>query len=42
MWVKEMPKMDKDNRIPILFQSIERNATKEPHHAPRTCMVQKT
>lgn len=35
--VKGKPKMDKDTRIPIQFQSNERNATKEPHHAPRTC-----
>ena len=40
--VKGMPKMDKDIRIPILFQGIERNATKEPRHAPRTCIFQKT
>lgn len=34
-----MPKMDKDIRIPILFQSIECNVTKEPRHAPRTCII---
>lgn len=33
-----MPKMDKDIRIPIQFQSIERNATREPHHAPHICI----
>lgn len=33
-----MPKMDKDIRIPIQFQSIERSVTREPRHAPRICI----